>query len=166
MAEVTLKGNPIKTSGELPPVGSKAPSFSLVDKDLNDVTLDKYGSKKKVLVIVPSLDTAVCSVEAEKFNQKAAGLRDVVVLVISCDLPFAQARYCSAKGVENVETLSIMRSRDFAQAYGVLMETGPLKGITARAIVILDGDNKVVYSEFVREITEEPNYDQVLSAVR
>ena len=138
MATVTLHGNEIHTSGNLPSVGSTAPDFKLVDKDLNDVGLGDYSGKKKLLSIVPSLDTPVCATSTKKFNDFAAQHDDLVVLVISADLPFAQSRFCGAEGVGNVIPLAVMRSQDFSADYGVLIVDGPLAGITARAIVALD----------------------------
>lgn len=165
MAKVTLKGNTIETSGELPSIKSKASPFRLVDKDLNDRTLADYKGKKKILSIVPSLDTAVCSLSAKKFNQSAAAHPDTVILVISGDSPFAQKRVCGAENLDNVVTLSMLRDKDFAKAYGVLMTTGPLAGLCARSIVVLDENDTVIYTELVPEITQEPNYEKALAAL-
>ena len=165
MATVTLRGNPIHTSGELPAVGSRAPDFTLVDGELKDVSLARFKGKKKVLNIVPSLDTPVCATSTRKFNEKAGAHPDTVVLVVSADLPFAAKRFCTTEGLENVVPLSLMRSRDFAKAYGVLITDGPLAGITARAVVVLDRDDKVVYRQLVPEIGQEPDYDAALRAV-
>jgi len=165
MATVTLKGNPIHTNGDLPAVGSAAPDFNLVTKDLADVKLGAYKGKKKILSIVPSLDTSVCATSTKKFNEYAKGRDDLVVLTISADLPFAQGRFCSAEGIDNVITLSMMRSRNFAKDYGVLIQDGPLAGIMARAVVVLDDYDKVMYTELVPEIGQEPNYDRALAAV-
>ena len=165
MATITLKGNEIHTNGELPAVGSPAPDFHLVDKDLNDVHLSDFKGKKKLLNIVPSLDTPVCATSTRKFNEAAAGRDDVVMLVISADLPFAMGRFCGAEGVDKVIPLSMMRSRNFAKDYGVLIEDGPLAGITARAIVVIDENDKVVYTELVPEIAQEPDYDKALAAL-
>jgi thiol peroxidase len=164
MATITFKGNEIHTNGELPAVGSTAPEFKLVDNTLGDVSLADYAGKKKLLNIVPSLDTSVCAISAKKFNDFAKQHDDVYVLVISSDLPFAQSRFCGAEGVENVLTLSMMRSRNFAKDYGVLIQDGPLAGICARAVVVLDGDNKVIYTEQVPEIGEEPDYNKAIEA--
>jgi thiol peroxidase len=166
MARVTLKGNPFDTSGELPAVGSQAPEFRLVGADLQDVTLASFQGKKKILNIVPSLDTAVCATSARRFNESAAALGDCVVLVISADLPFAQKRFCTAEGLDGVVPLSMMRSRAFAEDYGVLMTSGPLEGITARAVLVLDAGNKVVHRQLVGEIGEEPDYEAALAAAR
>jgi len=165
MATVTLKGDAIHTNGELPAVGSAAPDFNLVTKDLADVTLATYKGKKKILSIVPSLDTSVCAASTKKFNDYAKGRDDLVVLTISADLPFAQGRFCSAEGIDNVITLSMMRSRNFAKDYGVLIQDGPLAGITARAVVVVDEYDKVMYTELVPEIGQEPDYDRALAAL-
>ncbi|MEJ2655013.1 MAG: thiol peroxidase [Acidihalobacter sp.] len=165
MANITLHGTPINTNGELPAVGSQAPDFHLVDGDLNDVNLATYAGKKKLLNIVPSLDTPTCATSTRKFNEFARQRADVVMLVISADLPFAQKRFCGAEGVDNVLPLSLMRTRGFAKDYGVLIENGPLAGITARAVVVLDADDRVLYTELVPEIGDEPNYDAALAAL-
>lgn len=165
MAEITLKGNPIHTNGELPALGSTAPDFRLTNKDLADVGLDGFAGKSKILSIVPSLDTGVCAESTRKFNQLVASRDDVVVLVISADLPFAQSRFCGAEGIDRVHTLSMMRSRNFAKDYGILIQDGPLAGITARGIVVLDAGNKVLHTELVPEIGQEPNYDAAFAAL-
>jgi thiol peroxidase len=165
MATITLKGNPISTSGNLPAVGSKAPDFTLVAEDLADVTLATYKGKKKILNIVPSLDTSVCATSARKFNQRAKEIPNCAVLMISADLPFASERFRSNEGLTEIVTLSMMRSREFARDYGVLLTSGPLAGICARAVVVLDENDKVVHTELVSEIAREPNYEQVLAAV-
>lgn len=165
MAEVTLKGNTCHTNGDLPAVGSEAPAFTLTDGGLADVTLDNYAGKKKLLSIVPSLDTGVCAESTRKFNQAIAERSNAVALVISADLPFAQGRFCGAEGIENVVTLSMMRSRQFAKDYGMLLQDGGLAGITARGVVVLDENNKVIYTQLVPEITEEPDYDAALAAL-
>lgn len=165
MATVTLQGNACNTSGELPAVGSDAPEFHLVDGKLGDVHLADYSGKKKILNIVPSLDTPTCATSTKKFNEAIAGRDDAVVLVVSSDLPFAQGRFCSAEGIENVIPLSLMRSRGFARDYGVLITDGPLAGITARAVVVIDENNKVVYTQLVSEIADEPDYDAAMAAL-
>ena len=165
MAQTALKGNPVNLAGELPAVGSTAPDFKLVAGDLSDVTLAKYAGKKKLLNIVPSLDTDVCATSTKKFNEAMAAKTDAVAMVISADLPFASSRFCGAEGIENVVNLSMMRSRNFGKDYGVLIEDGPLAGITARAVVVLDADNKVRYTQLVPEITQEPDYDSALAAL-
>ena len=165
MATITLKGNEIHTNGELPAIGSQAADFKLVDAELGDRSLADYAGQKKLLNIVPSLDTPVCATSTRKFNEAAAGQNNVVMLVISADLPFAMGRFCAAEGIDKVVPLSMMRSRNFAKDYGVLIEDGPLAGITARAIVILDESDKVVYTELVPEIGQEPDYDKALAAL-
>jgi thiol peroxidase len=165
MATITFNGNVIHTNGDLPLVGEIAPDFKLVDKNLADVALAKFAGKKKLLNIVPSLDTSVCATSTKKFNDYALERDDVFMLVISADLPFASSRFCGAEGIDNVITLSMMRSRDFAKAYGVLIVDGPLAGITARAVVVLDKDNKVVYTEYVPEIGQEPDYEKAIAAL-
>jgi thioredoxin-dependent peroxiredoxin len=165
MATVTLRGNPVQTSGELPAKGSKAPDFKLVNPDLKDVSLADFAGKKKILNIYPSVDTPVCATSTRKFNEKAAGAKDAVVICIAADLPFAFRRFCGAEGLTNVQTLSTMRGREFGKAYGVELTTGPMAGLLARAIVVLDQDNKVVHSELVPEIAQEPNYEAALKAV-
>lgn len=164
MATITLKGNPIPTSGDLPAVGSNAPNFSLVRTDMAEVKLANYEGKKKVLNIFPSIDTPVCATSVRTFNQRAAGRGSVVVLNISADLPFAHKRFCAAEGIQNVESLSTFRS-PFASEYGVAMTGGPLAGLCARAVVVIDENNRVVYSELVPEIAQEPNYDAALAAL-
>jgi thiol peroxidase len=166
MATVTLKGNPIHTIGELPAVGAKAPELrGLVNGDLQEVSLSAFKGMRKILNIVPSLDTGVCATSTRKFNEKAGGLTNAVVLVVSSDLPFAAKRFCTTEGLKNVVPLSLMRSRDFAKDYGVLITDGPLAGITARAVVVLDAENKVVHRQLVPEIGQEPDYDAALKAV-
>lgn len=165
MASITLQGNPINTHGDLPAIGASAPAFSLVDGELNDVGLDKFAGKKKLLNIVPSLDTDVCATSTRKFNADAGERDDTVVLVVSADLPFASGRFCTTEGLKNVVPLSMMRDRNFAKDYGVLITDGPLAGITARAIVVLDENNQVRYTELVPEITQEPDYAAALAAL-
>lgn len=165
MATVKDNGHPVHTYGDLPAVGSTAPDFLLVDRDLEDVSLRDFAGKRKILSIVPSLDTGVCALSTHRFNEKAAGLRDTVVLVVSADLPFAQKRFCEDEGIDNVKTLSLMRGRGFAKQYGVLLTDGAFEGITARAVVVLDENDKVLYSELVPEIGQEPDYDAALSAL-
>jgi thioredoxin-dependent peroxiredoxin len=166
MAQVTLKGNPIHTNGDLPAVGSKAPDFKLTAGDLKDVTLADYKGKTKILNIVPSLDTPTCATSTRKFNESAGKLPDTVVLVVSADLPFAAKRFCTTEGLQNVVPLSLMRDKAFAKDYGVLLQDGPLAGICARAVVVVDRDDKVVYRQLVPEIGQEPDYDRALAAAR
>jgi thiol peroxidase len=167
MATVTFKGNPIDVAGSFPQKGQKAPAFKLVAKDLKDVPLADYAGKRKILNIVPSLDTAVCATSTRKFNEKAGSLPNTVVLVISADLPFASSRFCAAEGLNNVVTLSTMRGgREFMKAYGVEIASGPLAGLCARGVVVLDANDTVLHSELVPEIAQEPNYDAALAAVK
>lgn len=166
MASITLKGNPIHTIGDLPAVGSKAPAFTLTGGDLQDVTLEQFTGKKKILNIVPSLDTPVCATSARKFNEQAAGAGNAVVLVISADLPFAQKRFCTTEGIENVVPLSVMKDRTFAKDYGVLIADGPLANLCARAVVVLDENDQVTYTQLVGEIAEEPDYEKALAALK
>jgi thioredoxin-dependent peroxiredoxin len=165
MAEITRKGVPIHTNGELPAMGSIAPDFRLTTRDLDDVGLDDFAGKRKILYIVPSLDTGVCAASTKKFDELVARHDDVVVLVASADLPFAQARFCGAERIERVHTLSMMRSRNFAKDYGVLVQDGPTAGITARAVVVLDQDNKVLHAELVPDTGREPDYDAAFAAL-
>ena len=166
MAGVTLGGNPITVQGNFPQPGQTAPEFKLVGKDLKDVSLADYAGKRKVLNIVPSLDTPTCATSTRKFNEKAASLENTVVLVISADLPFAMNRFCTTEGLQNVTSLSLMRGREFLKNYGVEIASGPLSGVSARAVVVLDGGNKVLHSELVSEIKNEPNYDAALAALK
>lgn len=165
MATITLEGNEIHTNGDLPAAGSAAPQLQLTDGELNDVTLADFGGKKKLLNIVPSLDTGVCAMSTKKFNEATGDHADTVFLTISADLPFAQGRFCEAEKIDSVKTLSMMRSKNFAKDYGVLITDGPLAGITARAVIVLDADNKVVYTELVPEIVQEPDYEKALAAL-
>jgi thiol peroxidase len=164
MAEIKLKGNPIHTSGELPGVGTDAPDFRLVRADLAEKSLEDYKGKKKVLNIYPSLDTDVCAMSVKTFHQKLSDRDDVVVLNISADLPFASKRFCAAEGVENAEALSTFRA-SFGQDYGLEIVDGPLAGLNSRAVVVLDENDKVVYTEQVPEITQEPAYDRAITAL-
>ncbi|MGO2157824.1 MAG: thiol peroxidase [Serratia proteamaculans] len=163
---VHFKGNPVSVAGHLPQAGEQAKAFSLVAKDLSDVALSSFAGQRKVLNIFPSIDTGVCATSVRTFNQLASGLDNTVVLCISADLPFAQSRFCGAEGLENVVTLSTLRGAEFKQAYGVEITDGPLAGLTARAVVVLDGQDNVLYSELVDEITHEPNYDAALAALK
>lgn len=166
MANVTLAGNPINVAGNFPKAGDSAPDFNLTAKDLKDLTLKDFAGKRKVLNIVPSLDTPVCQTSTRKFNEQAGNLPNTVVLVVSGDLPFAMKRFCETEGLNNVVTLSTMRGRDFHGKYGVDITDGPLKGLTSRAVVVLDENNKVKYSQLVPEIKDEPNYDAALAALK
>jgi thiol peroxidase len=166
MSTVTLGGNPIDVAGRFPQAGDAAPAFKLTGADLADVGLDAFAGKRKVLNIVPSLDTPVCAASARKFNTEASSLADTVVLVVSADLPFAAGRFCEAEGLKNVKTLSTFRNPDFARDYGVAITSGPLAGVTARAVVVIDANDKVVYSQLVPEIKEEPDYAAALAALK
>lgn len=165
MATITLNGEPFTTIGDLPAAGSVAPDFMLVDGDLKNHSLADYSGKNIIMNIVPSLDTPVCAISTKQFNKHGGRLKDVVVLVISADLPFAQSRFCSAEGLQDVITLSMMRSKNFAKDYGVLIENGPLEGITARAVVVINKEGEIVYTQLVSEIADEPDYDAALAAL-
>ncbi|MDH4133800.1 MAG: thiol peroxidase, partial [Gammaproteobacteria bacterium] len=160
------RGNTVHTIGELPAVGSAAPDFRLTDANLNDVSLASFKGKKKLLNIYPSIDTPTCALSTRKFNEYAAKHPNVVMLMVSADLPFAQQHFCSAENTHNVKTLSMMRSRQFAKDYGVLLLDGLYKGITARAIVVIDENDKVIHTEQVPEIRQEPNYEAALAALK
>ena len=166
MATITFKGNPVQTIGTLPAKGSKAPDFRLTGSDLKDVSLADFAGHVKILNIVPSLDTGVCAASARAFNKAAASLGNVVILTISRDLPFAQKRFCEAEGIDKVITLSELRDREFGKAYGVEMTTGPLAGLLSRAVVVLDAQDIVVYTQQVPEIAQEPDYESALSAAK
>ncbi|WP_347989673.1 thiol peroxidase [Methylomonas sp. AM2-LC] len=164
MATITFQGKPINTVGELPAVGVKAPAFKLTNRKMQDVGLEAYAGKRKVLNIVPSLDTPTCATSTRKFNEKAAHIHDTVVLVISADLPFAQARFCEIEGIKHVEALSSFRS-SFAHDYGVHLLDSILAGLTARAVLVIDENDQVIYSHLVQEITEEPDYAAALAVL-
>ena len=163
---VHFQGNPVSVAGSIPQAGSKAQAFTLVAKDLSDVTLGQFAGKRKVLNIFPSIDTGVCAASVRKFNQLATEMDNTVVLCISADLPFAQARFCGAEGLENVQNLSTLRGREFLENSGVAIADGPLAGLTARAVVVLDENNNVLHSELVQEIAEEPNYEAALAVLK
>ena len=165
MATITFQGTPVQTCGDLPAVGSIAPNFSLANIELENVTLENYAGKRKILNIVPSLDTPTCAASARKFNQKAASLENTVVLIVSADLPFAQCRFCEIEGLHDVTALSSFRS-SFAVDYGVQIIDSALAGVTARAIVIIDEQNKVVYTQLVPELAHEPDYESVFAALK
>jgi|TARA_B100000953_G_scaffold111219_1_gene91507 thiol peroxidase len=165
MAKITLQGNTINTNADILKTGIDAPEFTLVDSDLKNISLSTFNEKYKILNIVPSLDTPVCAKSTKIFNKKASSLSDTVILTISADLPFAMKRFCSSEKLNDVVPLSMMRSRNFAKDYGVLLVDGPLEGITARAVIVIDKNNKVIYSQLVQEITEEPNYDDALNCI-
>ncbi|MCP9268765.1 thiol peroxidase [Xenorhabdus sp. XENO-1] len=163
---VKFQGSDITINGDFPQVDQTAKEFSLVAKDLADVTLSQYAGKRKVLNIFPSIDTGVCATSVRKFNQVASELNNTVVLCISADLPFAQSRFCGAEGLSNVVMLSTLRGGKFHEDYGVAISQGPLVGLTARAVVVLDENNQVIYSQLVDEITNEPDYDNALSVLK
>ncbi len=165
MAQVTFKGSPVQTVGELPGIGSATPDFALVKQDLSETSLSDYAGKKLVLNIFPSIDTDVCALSVKAFNAKAAGLENTAVLCVSVDLPFAHARFCGAEGIENVETASAFRS-PFGDHYGVTLADGPLAGLLARAVLIIDETGQVIYTELVPEIAQEPDYDAALDAIK
>lgn len=164
MATITFQGKPINTIGDLPAVGSNAPDFKLTNRKMLDVNLSAYAGKRKVLNIVPSLDTPTCQASTRKFNEKAAHLHNTAVLVISADLPFAQARFCEIEGIKHVEALSTFRS-GFAHDYGVELLDSILAGLTARAVLVIDENDRVIYTELVSEIADEPDYTTALAAL-
>ncbi|MCF7817408.1 MAG: thiol peroxidase [Kiritimatiellales bacterium] len=165
MASITLKGNPISTVGKLPAIGASAPAFSAVKTDLSTCTLADLAGKKVVLNIFPSIDTGVCATSTRRFNQEAAALENTVVVCVSADLPFALNRFCGAEGLKDVVPVSIFRNPEFGKNYGVTIADGPLAGLLSRAVVVIDESGKVVYTEQVPEITQEPNYDAALAAL-
>jgi thiol peroxidase len=163
MAKITLKGNPVNTSGDLPVKGTYAPDFSLVKSDLGSLTLSELKGKKVILNISPSLDTSICATAARKFNQLAAGKPNVIVLAITKDLPFAQNRFCTTEGITNVVTLSGFRNGEFGKSYGIDILDGSFKGLYARSLVVVDEGGKVVHTQLVPEIATEPDYDAALA---
>ncbi len=166
MSTVTLGGNPVNVGGHLPQPGQHAPAFNLVAKDLSDVSLASLAGKRKILNIFPSVDTPTCATSVRRFNQAASQSPNTVVLCISADLPFAQSRFCGAEGLANVMTLSTMRGAGFLADYGVAIASGPLTGVAARAVVVLDENDQVLYSQLVPEIKNEPDYDAALAALK
>jgi thiol peroxidase len=165
MATITFQTNSIQTCGELPAIGSDAPNFSLANIELENITLADYAGKRKVLSIVPSLDTPTCATSARKFNQKATNFENTVVLIVSADLPFAQCRFCEIEGLHDVVALSTFRS-SFANDYGVEISDSALAGLTARAIVIIDEQDKILYTQLVPELAHEPDYEAVFAALK
>jgi len=165
MAQITFKGTPIRTIGELPAKGSVATDFVLVKQDLSETVLADYKGKRLVLNIFPSIDTGVCATSVRKFNEKAAALENTVVLFVSMDLPFAQSRFCGAEGIKNVVTASAFRSA-FGDHYGVTIAEGPLTGLLSRAVIVIGESGKVLYTEQVPELAQEPNYDAALAALK
>lgn len=164
MTTITLKGSPIETSGELPAVGSTAPDFTVAAPDLKDFTLASLGTQKKVLNIFPSIDTGVCALSVRRFNAEAAAHPDVIVLNLSADLPFAQRRFCGAEGIDKARSASTFRS-SFAKDYGLEIATGGMAGLASRVVIVLDGQNKVLYAEQVPEIAQEPDYAAAIAAL-
>lgn len=166
MSQVSLKGQPVSIEGAFPAHGAHVPAFSLVGTDMADVALASYQGKRKVLNIFPSVDTGVCATSVRRFNQLAAGLENTIVLCISADLPFAQVRFCGAEGLDRVVMLSTLRGREFLHDYGVAIASGPLAGLAARAVLVLDEQDRVLHAELVGEITQEPDYDAALAVLR
>lgn len=165
MAKTALKGNEVNTVGNLPEVGSMAPDFLLVKQDLHEVSLASYHGQKVILNIYPSVDTGICAMSTVRFNKEASSLQNTRIVCVSKDLPFAFQRYCAAEGIDNLDTLSTYRDQEFGNDYGVEMVDGPLKGLCARAIVIVDEDGMVIYTELVPEITTEPDYEKALAVL-
>ena len=165
MATTAFQGSPVTTSGELPEVGATAPDFTLTGTDLSDVKLGDFAGKRVVLNIFPSVDTGTCAASVRKFNELAASLDNTVVVTASRDLPFALGRFCGAEGIENVVATSAFRS-NFGEDYGIVLQDGPLAGLFARSVVVIDEDGKVSYTQLVPEISEEPNYDEVIAALQ
>ena len=166
MAKVTLHGNPVETYGELPSVGSSAKDFKLVKTDLSDVTLADFKGKKIILNIFPSLDTSTCATSVRRFNKEASSLDNTEVLCISADLPFAHERFCSTEGLKDVQNASVFRAPDFGKDYGVVFTSGPLTGLLSRAVVVVGEDGKVLYTQQVPEIADEPDYESALAALK
>jgi thiol peroxidase len=165
MASITFKGQPIHTCGELPKVGEEAPDFTLVKSDLSEAKLSDFRGKYVVLNIFPSLDTGVCAASVRRFNKEAAGMKNTVVLCISADLPFAAERFCSTEGIENVITLSTFRNSSFGEQYGLTIVDGPMKGLLARAVIVVNPEGKIVYEELVPEIAQEPDYNSAINSI-
>ena len=166
MSSVTLKGDPVKIGGQFPEKGSSIADFNLANQKRENVSLENYAGKRKILNIFPSIDTPTCALSVKRFNDEAAKLNNTVVLCISADLPFAQKRFCGAEGVENIETLSAFRDiAGFANSFGVAINDSSLQGLTSRAVIVVDENNTVMYSELVSEITEEPDYESALNSL-
>jgi thiol peroxidase len=165
MASTKLAGNPVSLAGDFPAKGASAPDFTGVIQDLSEITLASFKGKRKVLNIFPSIDTDVCATSVRKFNEKAAGLKNTQVICLSKDLPFALKRFCGAEGIENVVAASLFRDNAFAEKAGVLLTDGPLKGLTARAVLVLDESDQLIYAQLVDDITHEPDYDAALAAL-
>ena len=165
MARTALHGDPVNTSGDLPSVGAAAPAFTLTTKDLGDISSESLAGGRVVLNIFPSVDTGTCAASVRAFNERAAGLDDTTIVCVSADLPFAAGRFCAAEGIENVTTGSVFRNREFLDDYGVGIVDGPLEGLCARAVVVIDADGTVLYSDLVPEIVDEPDYDAAIAAL-
>ena len=165
MANITLKNNPISTCGDLPNIGEQAKDFSLIGKDLKEVTLNNFQGERIVMNIFPSIDTGICAISVKTFNEKAAGLTNTKVLCISRDLPFAQNRFCGAENIENVLTLSDFSSGEFGENYGLTIIDGALANLHSRCIIVLDKSHKIIHTEQVNEITSEPNYETALAVL-
>lgn len=165
MATVRFKGSEVQVAGEFPKIGSKAPDFELTDKDLRNVSLAEWTGRRKLLNIFPSIDTPVCALSTQKFNEYATQHQDTLMLMVSADLPFAMSRFCGSEGLENVVPLSTFRSESFSDNYGVRIKDGPLAGLNARAVLVLDENDTVVYGELVADIADEPNYESALAAL-
>lgn len=166
MQKITRAGEPIDVAGTLPAKGQAAPSMTLTNTDLQDVTLESFAGKRKVLNIIPSVDTSTCAMSTRHFNELASTLKDTVVLVVSADLPFAAKRFCGAEGLDDVETLSTFRHPEFLEAWGVALCNNSMEGLCARAVVVLDADNRVLHSELVAELKNEPDYDAALAVLK
>lgn len=166
MANITLKGNSIHTQGELPKIGEKAPDFKLTAGDLSEKSISDFKGKNIIFNIFPSLDTGTCAASVRKFNEEASSLDNTVVLCISKDLPFAQGRFCAAEGLKNVITLSEFKDNNFSDAYQVKITDGPLKGLMSRAVVVANAEGKIIYTEQVSEIVDEPNYENALASLK
>lgn len=166
MAQITFKGNQIHTAGNLPEIGETAPDFKLTSSDLSEKSLSDYKGKNVVLNIFPSVDTGICAQSVRTFNKEVSAVDNTVVLCISKDLPFALNRFCAAEGLQNVETLSDFKTNDFTNVYGVQMTDGPLNGLMSRAVVVINPEGKVVYKEQVPEITQEPDYNNAINALK
>lgn len=166
MAQITFKGNPIQTAGSLPKVGEKAPDFTLTSDSLGEIKLSDYAGKRLVLNIFPSIDTGICAASARHFNQDASSLENTVVLNVSKDLPFAQKRFCAAEGLEHVQNGSEFKNLGFSANYHVIMQDGPLAGLFSRAVVVVDENGKVIYTEQVPEIVQEPDYEAAIAALK
>lgn len=165
MAQITFKGNPVSTCGELPAVGSKAPAFTLTGSDLSDFDGESLRGRRVILNIFPSLDTPVCAASVRRFNEAAAKLDNVAVVCVSADLPFAHGRFCGAEGIDRVRSASTFRNPEFGRGYGVTIAEGPLAGLLSRAVVVLDENGKVIYTEQAPEIAQEPDYEAALAAL-